>query len=179
MRLIRRDSLTPQPWKNGGGVTREIAAHPPGVGMEHFDWRISMAEVAADGPFSAFPGIDRTLTVLDGRGLTLDFGGGAVALDPGAPLSFPGEAAVTARLSAGPISDLNVMTRRAVLRHHATPLAQGDAAPAGTVALVLLAGTAEGAAGDTWLADGGDLDGCAAPAPALAVVLTPVAPRNG
>ena len=68
MRLVRRADLTPRPWKNGGGVTREIAAHPPEAGLDGFDWRLSMADVASDGPFSAFPGIDRTLTVIEGAG---------------------------------------------------------------------------------------------------------------
>ena len=113
MRLVRRAELTPQPWRNGGGVTWQIAAGPDGADVARFDWRLSMAEVAADGPFSAFAGIDRTLTLLQGAGLELDFGGAAVRLVPGdAPLSFPGDAAVTGRLSGGPVTDLNVMTRR-------------------------------------------------------------------
>ena len=186
MRIVRRAELTGQPWRNGGGVTWQIAASPEGADVAAFDWRLSMAEVAADGPFSAFPGIDRTLTLIEGAGLTLDFGGAVVRLAPGdAPLSFPGEAPVTGRLIAGPVIDLNVMTRRGVMSHHVVPLAAAEAVPAGTVALVALSpqpGPAGGAGlvpGDTLLADpAGGLDGLAAAGPALAVVLRPARPQR-
>ncbi|HWW27823.1 MAG TPA: HutD family protein, partial [Caulobacter sp.] len=84
----------------------------PGAGLDGFDWRVSLADVAADGPFSAFPGVDRVLTMIAGDGLVLEIDGQPVRLEPGAPLVFPGEAAVMARLTAGPIRDLNVMVRR-------------------------------------------------------------------
>ena len=51
------------PWKNGGGVTSELARSPQ---ADEFDWRLSVAEVATDGPFSQFPGIDRLLVLLSG-----------------------------------------------------------------------------------------------------------------
>lgn len=137
MRLIRRGEARATPWKNGGGITYGLAAFPEGAGFEDFLWRLSMAEVASDGPFSAFPGIDRTLTLLDGKGIALDFSGSAVTLAPGsAPFSFPGEAPVVGRLLDGPILDLNVMTRRGRVAHHVRLLRAGEAAPAGTVALV-------------------------------------------
>lgn len=135
MRLVRRADLPAMPWKNGGGVTWQIASHPEAAGLEDFDWRISMAEVASDGPFSAFAGIDRTLTLIEGAGIVLDFAGAAVTLTPGAPpLSFPGEAPVTGRPVDGAILDLNVMTRRGRCVHAVLP-AQG-ALPAGTLAVV-------------------------------------------
>ena len=62
------------PWKNGGGHTTEIAAEPPGAGTASFVWRVSVADIAQDGPFSAFPGIDRTLVLLSGRGMRLGDG---------------------------------------------------------------------------------------------------------
>ncbi len=107
------------PWKNGGGETVEILVHPPDAGLDAFDWRISMACVAVDGPFSAFPGVDRTLTVLDGDGLVLEIAGRApVHLAPGsAPFAFPADAPCLGRLSGGPVRDLNVMTRRGVHAH--------------------------------------------------------------
>ena len=71
MRLIREKSYRRQPWKNGGGETIEIAVFPAGASVDDFDWRISMALVATDGPFSTFSGIDRTLTILDGQGIDL------------------------------------------------------------------------------------------------------------
>ena len=61
-------------WKNGGGVTREIAAFPRGADLSHFDWRISTAEVRSGGLFSAFPDIERILCVLEGE-LTLSRSG--------------------------------------------------------------------------------------------------------
>lgn len=77
MRLIPYSRLIVAPWKNGGGETREIAAFPPGAGFDDFDWRLSIATIAEDGAFSAFPGIDRTLILLSGNGvaLRLDDGG--------------------------------------------------------------------------------------------------------
>ena len=79
-------------WKNGGGVTREVAAYPPGAGLDDFDWRVSMATVEAGGPFSVFPGVDRVLAVLEGRlALAID-GARADRAWPGLPpLAFPGD----------------------------------------------------------------------------------------
>ncbi|WP_042119823.1 HutD/Ves family protein [Rhizobium etli] len=107
------------PWKNGKGETVEIAVFPSGASIEDFDWRISMAAVAEDGPFSIFPGIDRTLAVLDGNGMMLEIDGRAPALltTESAPLAFPADIPVTARLADGAITDLNVMTRRGGLTH--------------------------------------------------------------
>ncbi len=105
------------PWKNGGGVTREIVCMPPGAGMGDFDWRVSIAHIAGDGPFSAFPGIDRVITLLSGGGVHLLGDDGLVnhRLDtPLAPFAFAGEAAIHARLLAGDCHDFNLMTRRAV-----------------------------------------------------------------
>ena len=62
--LYARDRVV-SPWKNGGGTTTEVAAFPPGAPLENFGWRVSIAQVARSGPFSLFPGIDRTLALLD------------------------------------------------------------------------------------------------------------------
>ena len=59
------------PWKNGGGHTLEVASDPPGSGVAAFAWRVSVADVDRDGPFSAFPGVDRTLVLLAGNGMRL------------------------------------------------------------------------------------------------------------
>lgn len=114
MQSLRAADRTPTPWKNGGGVTREVAIWPPNATLAAFDWRISIADIAAGGPFSAFPGVDRVLTVIAGRGLTLAVEGvGTVAMDAASPpLSFPGEAGCEATLGGGPIRDLNLMVRR-------------------------------------------------------------------
>lgn len=101
------------PWRNGGGVTREVAAFPANSDMVDFLWRVSVAEVAAAGPFSLFPGIDRILTVLEGR-LRLNVAGEPVSLSADSnPLRFRGEASVDGWLESGTaVTDLNVMVRR-------------------------------------------------------------------
>ncbi len=117
-RVIRSEDLVRVPWKNGGGTTAEVAAFPEGSGFDTFGWRISMADVASDGPFSVFPGIDRTLIVVEGDGIELEVEGIAYRLDKDAPkLSFSGDDITTGRLQTGPIRDMNVMTRRGQFRH--------------------------------------------------------------
>jgi uncharacterized protein len=113
IRLLKAADRAAIPWKNGGGVTRDVIVSPPGATLENFDWRISIAEIASDGPFSTFPGIDRQLAVLQGKvALTVE-GRPPVTLDPTTPaLDFPGEAAVESKLVDGPSMDLNVMVRR-------------------------------------------------------------------
>ena len=116
--VIRNADLVRIPWKNGGGTTVELAAFPEASNFETFGWRISMADVASDGPFSAFPGIDRTLIVVEGEGIELDVEGIAYPLDRASPkLSFSGDDITAGRLLSGPIRDLNVMTRRGRFRH--------------------------------------------------------------
>ncbi|HVX76888.1 MAG TPA: HutD family protein [Bradyrhizobium sp.] len=119
MKIIRAIDCRTTRWKNGGGSTTEIAIEPPDASLECFDWRISMAQVASDGPFSEFPDIDRTLAVVNGSGLQLSIDGKPpVRLDRGSdPIQFPGDVATSARLLSGEISDLNVMTRRTRFGH--------------------------------------------------------------
>lgn len=118
-RLLRNSDHRRMPWKNGGGETVEVIVHPEGAGLSDFGWRVSMATVASDGPFSVFPGIDRTLAVLLGDGMELSIEGlGERLLTPqSTPLAFPADAPTSARLPGGPITDLNVMTRRGAFRH--------------------------------------------------------------
>lgn len=107
----------PQAWRNGGGSTRELLAWPVGA-----DWRvrISVAEIAADGPFSAFDGVERWFAVLSGAGVVLSLSGIEHRLTPAsAPLRFEGAAAPGCRLIDGATSDLNLMLRagtRSVLK---------------------------------------------------------------
>jgi environmental stress-induced protein Ves len=114
VRVLAAHDRNPVPWKNGGGFTREIALHPPGANMDDFQWRVSTAEVAADGPFSRFEGVDRTLVILAGAGIDLAIGNAApVRLGLGSePLAFPADAPTVATLLTGPVTDLNVMVRR-------------------------------------------------------------------
>jgi environmental stress-induced protein Ves len=117
--LIRAADLVAAPWKNGGGVTREIAAYPPHAGLDAFVWRVSVADVAQPGPFSRFPGIDRTLVLLAGAGMRLDAATGARAHTLAQPLDvarFPGEAALGAVLCDGATRDFNLMVRRDAAR---------------------------------------------------------------
>jgi hypothetical protein len=110
------------PWKNGGGILWDVASHDDRPeepdAFARFLWRVSIAEVAQGGPFSVFPGVDRTLAVLSGHGMRLSVEGRPpVALSPESPaLAFPGDAATTAELVDGPILDLNVMVRRGKAR---------------------------------------------------------------
>ena len=108
-------AIAPTPWKNGGGATRELACWPPGAGIDAFDWRVSVASVAASGPFSAYPGVDRQIMLLAGDGFHLQARGGALEhrLDqPWQPLAFAGELAVQCRLLGGASTDFNLMLRR-------------------------------------------------------------------
>lgn len=127
MRIIRAADCKVMPWKNGGGTTTEIAVSPDGASLSQFDWRISMAHVGQDGPFSSFPGIDRTLSVLTGNGIRLAFGDGeTVSLDRAtAPFFFAADRMVDGVLAEGPIDDLNVMSRRGAWSHKVERLSGG------------------------------------------------------
>lgn len=108
------------PWKNGKGLTEEIMAFPLGSTMETFDWRLSIAHVGADGPFSIFPGVDRSIALLDGEGLRLDLpdGGQQVLMPDGDPFAFSGEWVISSTNIGGQTMDLNIMTRRGRYQHH-------------------------------------------------------------
>jgi uncharacterized protein len=113
IQVLRASERPATPWLNGGGVTREVAGSPAGAGLDAFDWRVSIADVATAGPFSPFPGIDRAITLVEGPGMTLTVDGTEHRVDtPFRPLAFPGDAATDCRLLAGPVVDFNVMTRR-------------------------------------------------------------------
>ncbi|MEN4645628.1 HutD family protein [Pantoea agglomerans] len=97
-------------WRNGGGETREIISFPPGA--ERFGWRASIATLAQDGPFSAFPDIDRVITLLHGDPVLLTAPGVQHLLTPQQPWAFAGELALTAKLQGSVSEDFNIMTRR-------------------------------------------------------------------
>ena len=110
-------------WKNGGGLTRELAVYPPGSNLEDFAWRVSLAEVHAGGPFSSFPGVDRQMAVLAGElALSIDEGDSLTLSRHSPPLGFSGEARVVAQPLGGVVTDLNVMTRRDRYTHRLTRL---------------------------------------------------------
>lgn len=110
---ISADQLMVVPWKNGGGMTTEIAAGPARGADQEWSWRISVADVGATGAFSVFPGIDRTIAVVQGTGMDLQFEGGQlVPLELNQPVDFDGGETVTGILRADAIRDFNVMVDR-------------------------------------------------------------------
>lgn len=123
MEIIRFAELKAQPWRNGGGVTREVARHSapvpspesPGPGSTGsdggWDWRVSIADVSKAGDFSAYPGMDRVLTVVEGELLLLMVDGAEHPLEKYRPYRFSGDAAAAGGLPTGDIRDLNVITR--------------------------------------------------------------------
>ncbi|WP_037604773.1 HutD/Ves family protein [Streptacidiphilus rugosus] len=116
IQVLRAADRVASPWKNGGGVTREVASSPSGEAGFDFDWRVSLADVASGGPFSSFPGVDRIITVVDGDGMALTVDGvETVVSERYRPFAFPGDAATDCRLLGGALVDFNVMTRRGAL----------------------------------------------------------------
>ena len=112
MILVDVAGAAPMPWKNGGGVTRELLKLPADAGADDWTLRISVADIDADGPFSPFPGIARWFAVLSGAGVRLRWPARALHLHAGeAPLHFDGGDAPDCTLFDGPTRDLNVMAR--------------------------------------------------------------------
>ena len=107
--MVNANLIAPQPWRNGGGHTRELLAWPDAA---NWKLRISRADIDADGPFSAFPGVTRWFTVLSGAGVALSFADGERVVRKGdAPLRFDGTSAPACRLLDGATQDLNLMAR--------------------------------------------------------------------
>lgn len=124
IRIQRAAGRVETRWKNGGGVTREIAVSPPGSGFADFSWRISIASVSAGGPFSVFPATDRELVVLAGALRLSIEGRGDLVVQPGSPsVRFPGDAPCIGEPTEAPVTDLNVMTRRGEFSSQTTWLA--------------------------------------------------------
>jgi uncharacterized protein len=119
MQILRASDYKRTPWKNGGGLTREVFVKWRDASQTSWDWRISMADVVQSGPFSVLPGIDRSIAVLDGRGIKLNLPGSqSVTLEQSTdPFAFAGEGDVKCEMLAGPTTDLNVMTARKTFRH--------------------------------------------------------------
>ncbi len=114
------------PWKNGLGVTEEVIAFPPGSDLASFGWRLSIAHVGADGPFSVFADIDRTIALLDGDGLILDMPDQTIELSRRSePFAFSGDLEISSRNKSDPTIDLNIMTRRGQFQHRMRRIAAG------------------------------------------------------
>lgn len=112
----------PEPWKNGRGVTRTLLTDTSASGdaadeLPSWSWRLSVAELQENGPFSVFEDVDRTLILLSGGALILNRPKGAAVLDrPGAQVSFRGEECIQATITPAPAQALNLMTRRGSVR---------------------------------------------------------------
>jgi len=138
MQIIRFADLKPHPWRNGGGVTRELASHrgaPSGGGPSAdvpaddgpagdgaWDWRVSIADVTKAGDYSALPGMERLLTVVEGELLLLSVDGTEHPLEKYRPFRFPGGAASSSALPTGDVRNLNVITREGAFKAYTSIL---------------------------------------------------------
>ncbi len=106
--LVPLCAVAPIPWRNGGGVTRELVAWPD---AEQWLWRISVAQVASNGAFSYFEGVQRWLKMLSGA-VRLNIDDDAIELtERSAPFVFDGATPVHCTVLGGPVQDLNLMLR--------------------------------------------------------------------
>ncbi len=137
LNLLRNGTYDRKAWKNGGGITEDVWLFPDGASHDDFDIRLSLAEISREGPFSAFPGIDRTITLVGGDPFVLEFDDGTrrrmSLLDP---FSFDGVLMPVSRLDGAPSRDFNVMTRRGRWSHEVTVHRDG-----GSIDLELEGGT--------------------------------------
>ena len=151
MNLLRQAEYRVQPWQNGGGTTRLVAASPLDAGYSAaLDWQISLPSIAKDGPFSVLPGLDRQWLMLEGEGLELDCRMSAAsaplsikvehALEP---IAFSGAWTTAARLRRGPVTGFSVLSRHAkfaaILRIHELRDTTAIEKPAGETLLLFLA----------------------------------------
>lgn len=108
------------PWKNGAGSTTELLIAPQDASVQSgFDWRISLAQVPASGPFSVFPDYQRTIVLLEGDPMDLVHQGqGRHELKPLQPYAFHGGWTTEGILTGRPVEDFNVMVRDGYGRVH-------------------------------------------------------------
>ncbi len=116
IRHLRSESYVRMPWKNGRGSTDEICLLPPGASRDAFDLRISRASIPEPGLFSAFPGVERTITVIEGAGLKLDFGDHMATLGPRQPFTFDSGLTPLGIPEGDAVRVVNVMAARTVWR---------------------------------------------------------------
>ena len=113
MRLLRYRDLPITPWKNGGGVTREIVSARDDGKAGDFLWRVSIATISTSGPFSRFDNVNRTIAVLSGNGIRLSHPAGTTELTTSTPpYAFSGETPIYADAIEGETTDLNAMSLR-------------------------------------------------------------------
>ena len=113
-KFLTDNDFIQMPWRNGGGFTTELFLIEDSSGKSPFLFRLSKAWVNHPGPFSFFPGIDRTVLLIQGSGLRLDFSETDSFLlhKDSAPLHFKGEDKIECTLVEGPCLDFNVMVNR-------------------------------------------------------------------
>lgn len=149
--IVRFAELTVVPWRNGAGVTREVVARRSGSGPQDFDWRVSIADVKAPGPFSLFPGVDRVILLVGGERMDLVIDGVEHVLGLHELLGFDGASQTSCTLPEGPTRDLNVMTHRDQLSAAVAVRDLSETRPtavSGSQVLVLLTGSAVVAGAD-------------------------------
>lgn len=124
LQVVNIRQVAPVPWRNGGGVTRELLAWP---NADAWQLRVSVADIERDGPFSSFEGVDRAFAVLSGAGVMLGLGPTPTPVTVHSnPVNFAGEAAPSCQLVNGPTRDLNLMVRRDLGRGHLVRAAAGS-----------------------------------------------------
>lgn len=96
------------PWVNGRGTTTELARRETAAGRLVF--RLSVADVVEDGPFSSLPGVDRQLMLIEGPGFDLSVEGQTRPVLPFSPIAFSGAVPAAAANVRGPSRDFNAMT---------------------------------------------------------------------
>jgi uncharacterized protein len=123
LQLIRQSEMTEGPWRNGMGVSWEIASHKE-PGAAEFSWRFAKARIDRDVPFSIYPGIDRVFMQISGNGLDLEFDGGHVLQvhESNVPHTFACDVPLNCKLLDGPCFDLNLFTARGVYEAQASVL---------------------------------------------------------
>lgn len=143
--LISLYELPKVPWKNGAGLMREIAVEPRGAAADTLDWKLSWAETTKNSPFSAFPGIDRSIILLRGAGLRLKMLKDATVVnfvDPREPFFFSGDDRIDAELVGGPTENLSILLRRDRFWTSATWVDTGtDVPPADALFVLCMTGT--------------------------------------
>lgn len=107
--ILKNDDFKVMPWKNGGGISIELYKIPHSSDSDRFYFRLSVANVEMDGPFSLFPGIDRSLVCLSGNGFRLNFNDHVKILSPLDMIDFKGEEKIFCELVQGPCQDFNMM----------------------------------------------------------------------
>lgn len=140
MRTLRPADYRVMPWKNGLGATTELVVEPPGAALDAFDWRLSIAELRASGPFSSFAGYDRVIAQLDGPPMTLTHEGRPpVRLEARVPHAFSGDEATSCEVG-GVAHDFNLMVRREFARASLTAvtLEAGASLPSEPAAITVI-----------------------------------------